>query len=140
VRPHDSDSATEPDENDRSRGNREPRGEDQSFPPIDRKAPGFAETLRRQFRQLAQSLTCREPAPEPTQRRRRTEEITGGFILAARQIMRRSESIPSAAFAAVAFLSETLDWLNPFHFDAVGGSELDDDCHCVESNHLFPHL
>jgi hypothetical protein len=137
---HDSDSATEAGENDRSFGNREPRGEDQSFPPTDRKAPGFAETLRRQFRQLAQSLTRHAPASQPTQHRRRAEETRGGFSLAARQITRRSETLSAAAFAAVAFIPETLDWLNPFHFDSTGNSELDDDYHCVESNHLFPHL
>jgi hypothetical protein len=117
VRPHGSDSATEPDENDRSRGNREPRGEDQSFPPTDRKAFGFAETLRRQFRQLAQSLTRRESALQPTQRRKREEVTRGAFQMAVRTIMRRIRCVLHAKPPAFEppeperlWLSDTMDW------------------------------
>jgi len=88
---------TEAGETDRSFGYREPRGDNQSIPPTDRKPPRVVETLtvtgafrmaaqivtkplraiRRQFRELAAWLTNRHPAPQPENRR---EESAGdGF-------------------------------------------------------------
>jgi len=97
----------------------------------------FAAMLKRQFRQLAQSLTPREgPAPQPSQRRRRTEETRGGFNLAARQIMRRAVRLPAAAFAAVAYPSDTLDWLNLWH----QADQLHDEFEPAQPQHLYPHL
>jgi hypothetical protein len=97
----------------------------------------FAATLKEQFRRLAQFLTPREaPAPKPLQRRRRTEETGGGFKLAARQIMRRAVRLPAAAYAAVAYLSDTLDWLNLWH----QADQLHDDFEPSQPQHLYPHL
>ena len=98
-------------------------------------------TIREKFRQLAQSLTpCAAPAPQPTQRRRRTEEETrGGFKLAARQIMHRAARLPAAAYAAVAFLSDTLDWLNPWHNETASADELHEDFNATEPPHIYPH-
>ena len=98
-------------------------------------------TIREKFRQLAQSLTpCAAPAPQPTQRRRRTEEETrGGFKLAARQIMHRAARLPAAAYAAVAFLSDTLDWLNPWHNETASADELHEDFNATEPQHIYPH-
>ena len=138
-RPSDSDTVTEAGENDKSLGNREPHGKDQ-IPTSNRKAHRYAETLRRQFREVVNTLTRHDHAPKPIRRRRRTEETTGGFILAAKQIMRRSVGVPDAAFAAIAFLSETLDWLNPWHNEAISFSELGDDFHATEQQHIYPHL
>ena len=99
-------------------------------------------TLKEKFRQLAQSLTpCAAPAPQPTQRRRRTEEETrGGFKLAARQIMHRAARLPAAAYAAVAFLSDTLDWLNPWHNETASSDELQEDFHATQHDPLSLHL
>jgi hypothetical protein len=127
-------------ENDRSQGNREPHGQNLSLPRTDRKAPGFAEAIRRQFREVVNALTRHVPTPELKQRRKRTEETTGGFILTATQIMRRSVGVPEAAFTAIAFLSDTLDWLNPWHYEVMSASGLDDDLISTEPNHLFPRL
>jgi hypothetical protein len=138
-RPNDNGTATEAGENDFSPGNREPQGEDRN-PAQDRKAHRFAETLRRQFREVVNALTRRNPEPHPTQRRRRTEETTGGFILAAQQIMRRSVSLPQAAFAAVVFLTETLDWLNPWHHESINAGALDEELSATEQHHIYPHL
>jgi len=98
-------------------------------------------TLKEKFRQIAQFLTpCAAPAPQPTQRRRRTEEETrGGFKLAARQIMHRAARLPAAAYAAVAFLSDTLDWLNPWHNETASADELHDDFNATEPQHIYPH-
>jgi hypothetical protein len=135
----DSDTATEAGENDKSLGNREPQGEDRN-PAQDRKVHRFAETLKRQFREAVNALTRHDHAPQPAQRRRRTGEASGGFILAARQIMRRSVGVPEAAFAAIAFLSETLDWLNPWHHETMNFDGDDEDFHATEQQHIYPHL
>ena len=123
-----------------SRGTGEPLGENQS-PAADRKAPGFAATLKKQFRECVKHLTGKAPAQEPKPRRRRTGETRGGFILAAVNIVGRRIRLPAAAYEAAAFLSHTLDWLNPWHHDATSGSELNEDFHYEEpTNHLSPHL
>jgi hypothetical protein len=97
----------------------------------------FVAMLKEQFRQLAQFLTPREaPTPQPAPRRRRREETRGGFNLAARQIMRRAVKIPAAAYAAVAYLSDTLDWLNLWH----QADQLHDDFEPSQPQHLYPHL
>ena len=128
----------EVDENDRSLGNREPQGKDRS-PTHYRKALGLPEILMRQFRHLAQSLTSRAHDAELPQRRR-ADETRGGFRLAAKQLMYRSVDIPSAAFAAITFLSETLDWLNPWHHTTASNDGFDDDFHATEQEHIYPQL
>jgi hypothetical protein len=61
--------------------------------------------------------------------------------LAARQIMRRVVRIPAAAYAAVTYLWDTLDGLNPWHHAAVhNGSEAEHDGNHSDPNSLFPHL
>lgn len=94
----------------------------------------------RQFRNLAQSLTGRSHDPEPPQRRSGTGEIRGGFRLAATQIIRRDIDIPSAAFAAIMYLSETLDWLNPWHQQTASNEEFDDEFHATQEQHIYPQL
>jgi hypothetical protein len=49
-----------------------------------------AETLRRQFRHLMQTLTRRTPGPEPRPRHREGDETSRGFSMAARRITRRA--------------------------------------------------
>jgi len=104
-------------ENDRSPGNREPQGEDQSFPPTDRKATSFAETLRRQFREVVNALTRRAHAPQPIQRRKREEEMRGAFRMAVRKIMGRIRSVLPAKPPKFEppeperlWLSDTMEW------------------------------
>jgi type IV secretory pathway TraG/TraD family ATPase VirD4 len=73
------------------------------------------------------------------QRRRRTEETgRAAFKMAARNIMRRTIRLPAAAYAAVAFLSDTLDWLNPWHHDTASTSELDDDFTQTRQSDIYP--
>src|SRR5271169_5454154 len=106
----------------------------------DRKAHGFAATLKRQFRACVKHLTGKAPAPEPKPRRH-SGETRGGFMLAAVNIVGRRVRLPAAAYEAARFLSHTLDWLNPWHHDATGSSEANDDFHCEEpTNHFSPHL
>jgi hypothetical protein len=102
--------------------------------------PTFAETLKRQFRELMKAITNKPPAPQPVQRRRRTEDTGTAFRMAARKMMRRAARIPAAAYSATVYLWGTLDWLNPWQHDASSTSELDEDCQHGEQNHLSLHL
>jgi hypothetical protein len=115
-----------------SRGDSEiPRQE----PEPAKRRSSFAAMLKEQFRQLARSLTPREaPAPQPAQRRRRTEETRGGFTLAAKQIMRRAVRLPDAAYAAVSYLADALEW---FNHDLA---DMDEDMQPSEQHHLSLHL
>ena len=102
--------------------------------------PTFTEALKRQFRELMKAITNKPPAPQPVQRRRRTEDTGKAFRMTARKMMRRAARIPAAAYTATAYLWDTLDWLNPWQHDASSTSELDEDCQHGEQHHLSLHL
>ena len=56
-------------------------------------------------------------------------------------IMGHRIKLPAAAYDAVAYISQTLDWLNPWHHDTDHSNELDGDFHHQETtNHFSPHL
>ena len=120
-------------------GTREPRDDNQS-PATDRKTPRFVETLKEQFRELAKVLTHNALAPHPAQRRRRTEETGRAFRMTAGKIMGRAVRLPAAAYAAVAFLSDTLDWLNPWQgHDTANTDNIDDDFHQTQQYDISHH-
>lgn len=74
--------------------------------------PSFTGNVRELFRKAKDALTRKSPAPEPQPARRRKED-TGGLFKLARRILRRAPKLPAEAYApALAFLSDTLDWLN----------------------------
>ena len=102
--------------------------------------PRFTEMLKRQFRAVMNAITNKLPAPQPVQRRRRTEDTGKAFRMTARKMMRRAARIPAAAYTATAYLWDTLDWLNPWQHDASTTSELDDDYQHGEQQHLSLHL
>jgi hypothetical protein len=111
-----------------------PRGDNRG-PNHYRKILRIAEMLTIEFHRIAQSLTHRAHEPRPAQRRR--EEKGGGFSLAATEIIRRIVPLPEAAYAAaVTFLSDTLDWLNPWHHDTASTGDLDGDVSHAEHNRL----
>lgn len=89
--------------------------------------------LRRQFRKVALSITGRAHEEGRTERNR-TEQSGGGI----RPLI--SVRLPLAAFAAVAYFSETLDYLNPFYgeIDSLFGH--DEDFHTSEQIQLFRDL
>ena len=120
-----------PSESDESRG---PRPIPRQRPPGATKREGGSQLLRRQFREVMRSLSWRAPQPKP--RRKRPEETRGAFRPAARQmILRPTIRIPAAAYRAVAFVSETLDWLNPWHHEE---QEFEQEA-STPTNHLSPH-
>jgi hypothetical protein len=89
--------------------------------------------LRRQFRKVASSLTGRAHEAEHI-KRQRTEQTGGGIRPSI------SVSLPLAAIAVVTYLSETLDFLNPFYEGMDNIFEHDEDFHISEQNQLFPDL
>jgi hypothetical protein len=97
----------------------------------------FAAMLKEQFRQLARSIIApREaPAPQPTKRRRRKED-TGhvAFRMAAKKVVRRTVRLPAAAYAAVSYLADALEWINHDLAD------MDEDMQPSEQHHLSLHL
>ncbi len=94
-----------------------------------------------QFKEVVSAITGHAPEPEPAPRRKRKEEgAGGGFSLAATLILRRIDPLPSPVYAAIAFLSDTLDWMNPWHSDASNDNLMDDEVHYTEQNDLSLHL
>jgi hypothetical protein len=53
--------------------------------------------------------------------------------------VRRAVRIPAAAFATTSFLSDTLDWLNPWH-NNVASQDIDDGFEQVPQEHIYPQL
>lgn len=96
--------------------------------------------MRRQFRELVQCLTHRQPAPRPASRRRRSGETGRAFRLAARKIIRGAVRLPAEAYVVPPFLFGTMDWLNPWYNEMANMIALDEDLRCAEPNHLFPQL
>ncbi len=95
--------------------------------------------LRRQFRRVASALTRHVPEPHPAQGKR-TEGTRGGFRLAAAEFAHRAVSLPEAAYATIAFLSDTLDWLNPFHHGTACSDGIDEEIHASEPSQFIHHL
>lgn len=141
MKKKDSDNASEAGENDESRVTGEQRGDDRR-PTTGQKVLPFAEMLKTAFRDAMKALTHRDDEPKPEAKRRNSgEDTTGGFTLAARQIMSRKVTLPVAAYeAAIEFLSDTLDWLNPFHHDEFGGASFDEEFQPQEHDHFSLHL
>jgi hypothetical protein len=54
--------------------------------------------------------------------------------------LRRVDPLPSPVYAAISFLSDTLDWMNPWHNDASNDNLMDDEFHYTEQNDLSLHL
>jgi len=84
-------------------------------------------------------LTKPADAPEPKARRRRTGDAAE-FRKASANILARTERLPAAAYAAVTFLSDTLDWLNPWHIEPDYSNEMEADFQQTQQDHFSLHL
>lgn len=72
---------------------------------------------------------------------KRTEGTLGGFRRAAAEFAHRAVFLPeAAAHAAIAFLSDTLDWLNPLHHGAAFDDGIDEEIHVSEPSQFIHHL
>ena len=125
-------TGSETDETDRSRGNRENHGRNQS-PNHYRKAFSLRELLKRQFFKVALSLTGRTQSDE-RDTRNRTDQTGSG--------MRPSISlrIPLEAIAPVPYLSETLHCINPFYGAAHAYFDYEQEFLYDGDEHLYPDL
>ena len=92
--------------------------------------------IKRLFCGTARALTQRDPVPAPKKARRRRGE-TGQFRAAANRITSWRAWLP-AATGALAYLADTLDWLQLWHPTIV--DEDQDNQADSSPNHLFPHL
>jgi hypothetical protein len=107
---------------------------------IRRQQPGEPQPARL-WREAKRQIASRaEIVPEDPKPRRRGE--TGGiFRTAATAIMRRAVCFPPEAYAAAtAFLSDTLDWMNPYWQDDADPGEPESGFDCPPPNHLSPRL
>ena len=97
----------------------------------------MSQKLLQQFREGTKALTRYAPAPAPQARRRRKEGTGKAFQVAALKITRRDQ-IQEAVNRAVAYLWDTLDWLNPWQHEA--DSEHDQELQHDHAHHLSLHL
>jgi hypothetical protein len=98
----------------------------------------FADTVRRQFREVMKHLTGTAPEPQPQRRRRRTEDTGRGFRMAAMNLMRRTTRPLISRTAA--FMWDTLTWLHLWEWNATANSpEVCDDVQHTEQHPLSPH-
>jgi len=94
-------------------------------PPPAHKTPGQVARLRDQFRELAKQLTAKVLMPQPTSRKRRREEIGGGFRKAALGILRTV-----ARITPLHFLDPTWDpftWLRLWEYNSTASTDLHQD-------------
>jgi hypothetical protein len=106
-------------------------------PPLAQKTPDRAEGLRDWFRALVKQIIARRPAPRPTSRKRRRDEMAGVFRKAAFVVLRSVARIP------LHFLDPTWEpftWLRLWDCNDPAGSDVhQDDRASILTNHA-PHL
>ena len=128
--------------NDESLGTREPQSDNQGIPPTRRKTTSFAKAIKTLFREAVKALMHCDPAAQPTQRRRRTEDTgRAAFTRTAGKIVCRATTQPVIANAA-SFMWDTLAWLHLWEWnDPTGNNEICEDFQYAEPQHyLSPHL
>ena len=98
----------------------------------------LAGSIKQLFREAIKLLAEKASAPEPKPRRKRTGEVTGrAFRMTANKVMHRAARLPAEAYAtATAYLTDTLDWINPWHQHGHDH----DDLRPAPDDHLYPHL
>lgn len=95
----------------------------------------FTDSLRRQFRAFAKTLTA--PAPKPTSRRRRTGETVGTFQLAARNLLRPIIQHPQV-LKTLSFLNDAVLWLHLWSWIEPTENGVADAPTGPEGDHLSP--
>jgi hypothetical protein len=100
-------------------------------------APRFLPAaLKQLFSDVKKVLTARdESAPEV--KRKRREETGRAFRMTARKLVCRVVRLPAEAYArATTYLSDTLDWLNQWHYQ----DDVPEDVQPAPQEQLYPHL
>jgi hypothetical protein len=102
------------------------------------KTPSLAARLRDQFRALVKQPTARDPAPLPTSRKRRREEIGGGFRKAAWCLRGSVARIPPLHFLDPAW--EPFTWLRLWEYNDPRATDFHHE-HCTPTlSNQSPHL
>ena len=89
------------------------------------KPPGLAARLLDQFRAVVKQLTAREPAPHPTARKRRREEIGGSFGKAASGLLRCVARLPPLHFLDPTW--EPFTWLHLWEYNSGVSTDFHQD-------------
>ena len=105
------------------RGNVEPLPATPAFAP---KMPGIGARLREQFRVLAKQLTATDPVPYPTSRRRRRDDIGGGFRMAGLGLLRSFGRVPPLRFLDPTW--EPFTWLRIWEYNSTARTDFHQDC------------
>jgi len=90
------------------------------------KAPGHAARLSDRFRAVVKQLTAKVPAPRPFPRKRRREEIGGGFKKAALALLRRVARVPLLHFMDPE--SEPFTWMRLWEYNSTASTDFHQDC------------
>ncbi len=90
------------------------------------KTPGHAAGLRDQFRAVVKQLTAKIQEPRPTSRKRRREEIGGGFRKAALGLLRSVARIPPLHFLDPTW--EPFTWLRLWEYNLLASTDFHQDC------------
>jgi len=94
--------------------------------PSTHSTPGYAARLRDQFRALVKQLTAKVLEPRPTPRKRRREEIGGGFRKAAFGLLRRIAGVPLLHFVDATW--EPFTWLRIWEYNCPASADFHQDC------------
>jgi hypothetical protein len=90
------------------------------------RSPGLVEALQRQFREVMKQLASSTVVPKPRARRRKTEDIRGGFGSAGAGLLRRifsSAHMPVTAWCSLTWFRQ---WESLDEFEYADG--FDESC------------
>lgn len=101
------------------------------------KKTSFAAGLKVQFRALVKQLITRDPVLRPTSRKRRRDEMGGGFRVLALALLRRVARIPPLHFLDPAW--EPFTWLRIWEWTDTAENEIAAGAFDRHDNHTSPH-
>jgi hypothetical protein len=101
------------------------------------KNTSFAAGLEVQFRAVAKQLTTREQEPRPTSRKRRRDEMGGGFSVLALALLHRVAGIPPMHYLDPAW--ETFTWLQLWEWTDAAENDIAAGDFDRDDNQTSPH-
>lgn len=96
----------------------------QTTPP--HSTPGYAARRRDQFRAVVKQLAAKVLEPRPTPRKRRREEVGGGFRKAAWGLLRMVARVPPLHFLDPTW--EPFTWLRLWEYNSSASTDIHQDC------------
>jgi hypothetical protein len=101
------------------------------------KKTSFAAGLKAQFRAFVKQLTTRDPVLRPTSRKRRRDEMGGGFRALALALLRRVARIPPLHFLDPTW--EPFTWLRLWEWTDTAENDIAAGAFDRDDNHTSPH-